>query len=150
MTVAAILSAMGIRPAVFPLYASLVLIELHKHSGGPFTVKLFYKNVTDSPALFEFPIEGCAKPCTLDSFISRSQKYIPDDWKRECGLKESNPESILTNAYNKGVILSLSISTAILSMIMAVSLLKKYLERQRRYEGRVRLSTSEQSCDTLT
>uniref|UniRef100_A0A0K0E195 Acid phosphatase n=1 Tax=Strongyloides stercoralis TaxID=6248 RepID=A0A0K0E195_STRER len=84
-SVSAILSSFGITPEVFPLYASLVLVELHKINNESI-IKVFYKNVTNSDEVYEYDIEGCPSPCSYDRLLEARGKYIPKKWKVECGI----------------------------------------------------------------
>uniref|UniRef100_A0A0N4ZMZ1 Prostatic acid phosphatase n=1 Tax=Parastrongyloides trichosuri TaxID=131310 RepID=A0A0N4ZMZ1_PARTI len=84
-SVSAILASLGITPDVFPQYATMVLIELHKVNNDSI-VKVFYKNITDVEDVFEYDIEGCPSPCSYDKLIESRGKYIPKKWKEECGI----------------------------------------------------------------
>lgn len=51
--------------------------------------QLFYKNVTDSDQLYRIPIGICGDTeCTLKTFKTRAQMYVPGNWKEECGIVE--------------------------------------------------------------
>uniref|UniRef100_A0A0N5CE58 Acid phosphatase 5 n=1 Tax=Strongyloides papillosus TaxID=174720 RepID=A0A0N5CE58_STREA len=84
-SVSAILSSFGITPDIFPLYASLVLVELHKINNENI-IKIFYKNVTDHDDVYEYDIEGCPSPCSYDNLLQAKKQYIPKKWKEECGI----------------------------------------------------------------
>ena len=63
---AALLATLNIYPQVFPLYATSIIMEMHKIDGKP-AIQLFRKNITDSNLLYLTEIPGCGEPCTLDS-----------------------------------------------------------------------------------
>ncbi|KHJ97819.1 hypothetical protein OESDEN_02198 [Oesophagostomum dentatum] len=88
-TLAAMLSTLGIYPAEFPRYASAVLLELHKKE-GKFVIEIYHKNMTDVDDVYRYLIPDCPIPCTLESLQSTVEKYLPDDWKSECGLAGPN------------------------------------------------------------
>uniref|UniRef100_A0A914CEW9 EB domain-containing protein n=1 Tax=Acrobeloides nanus TaxID=290746 RepID=A0A914CEW9_9BILA len=84
-SVASILAAFGIFPEAFPLYATLVLVEMHQKEGQNI-VRIFYKNETDQPEMFEYEIPGCKTPCTLEKLEEVRKHVIPLNWESECGL----------------------------------------------------------------
>uniref|UniRef100_A0A914DPJ1 Lysosomal acid phosphatase n=1 Tax=Acrobeloides nanus TaxID=290746 RepID=A0A914DPJ1_9BILA len=84
-SVAGILAGFGIFPEIFPLYATLVLVEMHQKDSQNI-VRIFYKNETDQPKMFEYEIPGCKTPCTLEKLEEVRKHVIPLNWESECGL----------------------------------------------------------------
>lgn len=76
--VAGVLASFGIRPAIFPRFTSLVLIELHKNKTGQHWLRLFYKNDTDNDKLWEVEINDCSYPCTLTN-LRKTRRFLMDN-----------------------------------------------------------------------
>ncbi|CAD5222452.1 unnamed protein product [Bursaphelenchus xylophilus] len=87
--VAALLAAFGVTPAIFPEYATMALVELHKINETDI-VKLFYKNHTHNNNIYELEIPQCAAPCTLHRLKLNTANVIPRNWEEECGLYQRN------------------------------------------------------------
>ncbi|VDL84903.1 unnamed protein product, partial [Nippostrongylus brasiliensis] len=97
-TLAASLAAIGIYPEEFPHYASVVLFELHK-KGGQFVVEIYHKNVTDADQLYRYKIAGCGESCPLQSFRSVTSRYLPDNWKEECGFEDTSAKKYIISTF---------------------------------------------------
>jgi hypothetical protein len=69
------LAAFGVRPPIFPRFSSLVLIELHKLNNQNW-IRLLYKNDSKNDELWEWPIEGCPSPCSLQKLKSARRKFL--------------------------------------------------------------------------
>ncbi|CAD5217721.1 unnamed protein product [Bursaphelenchus okinawaensis] len=96
--VAALLSAFDVTPGVFPEYATMALVELHRINDTD-VVKLLYKNHTHSNDVYELDIPSCPGPCTLDRLKQATSNIIPRNWEEECGLYQKNEkENILIYA----------------------------------------------------
>uniref|UniRef100_A0A914IAN6 Acid phosphatase n=1 Tax=Globodera rostochiensis TaxID=31243 RepID=A0A914IAN6_GLORO len=89
-TLAGVLAAFGIRPSPFPRFATALFIELHRmpsaHPPGH-SVRLFYRNETDSGTLWEWPIPDCPSPCTLDQLEHARASILTtaEEQNKECG-----------------------------------------------------------------
>ncbi|MFH4977097.1 hypothetical protein AB6A40_003806 [Gnathostoma spinigerum] len=132
LTVAPFLASMGIRPQIFPLYSTVVLLELHSVN-NEFILKLFFKNTTDSPLLYEFPIVDCGSPCKIEQFLPAIDKYIPKDPRAECklvGLNSAHQWILI------GVISLLSLITVIFGVITIKGVISDLCGFKRRYRGR--------------
>uniref|UniRef100_L7M8T7 Putative lysosomal & prostatic acid phosphatase n=1 Tax=Rhipicephalus pulchellus TaxID=72859 RepID=L7M8T7_RHIPC len=86
--ISAILDALGVFDDHAPPYCSSLVLELWKNGPGNFSVRGLALNAFDlEPRPFHFP--GCGGEfCTLEDFLSLAKVYIPDDWQRDCGLRQ--------------------------------------------------------------
>ncbi|PAV63480.1 hypothetical protein WR25_01434 [Diploscapter pachys] len=124
-TIAALLASMGIFLEVFPLYATAVLLELHKVD-GKYILEIYHKNITDSPLLYEYEIPGCPIPCSLDKMHEDLIKFFPDNWNEECGLP-SNDQS--AKKYIVTIIV-LAVTCILLAVILVTDF---WLHRRKRH-----------------
>lgn len=86
-TIAALLATLGVFYDIYPKYATCLLIEMHKLPNATRVIRVFHKNETDIDRVIEYSIPGCDPPCTLDHLTADLNKYFPEDWEQECGLK---------------------------------------------------------------
>uniref|UniRef100_A0A915PT05 Lysosomal acid phosphatase n=1 Tax=Setaria digitata TaxID=48799 RepID=A0A915PT05_9BILA len=82
-TVAALLNLLGMQLTTFPPYASVVLLEMHQIN-NEFILQLYYKNVTDSNQIYQFPIGYCDDSCTVEKLRAATKKFISNNWAVEC------------------------------------------------------------------
>lgn len=104
-----------------PNYAASMVFELHQID-GKFLVKLLYFNnisITNTPIndYEELKLLNCDEKydCSLDKFIDSIQDLIPDDWEKECGLKEITLFELFSLVYFfSGIVLGFIIMAIIL------------------------------------
>uniref|UniRef100_A0A0K0FLE0 Lysosomal acid phosphatase n=1 Tax=Strongyloides venezuelensis TaxID=75913 RepID=A0A0K0FLE0_STRVS len=90
-TVAAFLRTLGAKDGVLgngePIFASIVMVELWKDINSNFFVQVIYSDDAESQfrTITKY-VSGCNKEsyCPLDTFISRSDKYMPKNIDTEC------------------------------------------------------------------
>ncbi|XP_035741777.1 prostatic acid phosphatase-like isoform X1 [Vespa mandarinia] len=73
-----------------PPYTATILIELRVNSKQEYFVTISYKNTTEEPNLLTLP--GCITLCPLNKFIKLTKDFIPEDWHKECMIKQENDE----------------------------------------------------------
>ncbi|TKR68241.1 hypothetical protein L596_024248 [Steinernema carpocapsae] len=130
-SVSAILSAFGIIPSVFPHYATCAMVELHKIDGKNI-VKLYYKNGTDLPEVFEYPIVGCEAPCSLEDAMLARKHVMPHNWKEECGLYKWYEAEIKTYL---ATIAILAFTTILFGTILLIDFVYKFGKRRIQNHG---------------
>jgi hypothetical protein len=82
------LATFGVRVQIFPRFATLVLIELHKNQSNSHNwIRLFYKNETDKDELWEWQIDGCEFPCTLKKLKEARRQYLHENGRHFEGYK---------------------------------------------------------------
>lgn len=94
-TIASVLVGLGIKPRVFPLYSTALMLELHRDlADNSYYLRLFYRNNTQSDDVYELDIPDCPQPCSFD-LISRRLKatLIPADWEADCNLIRTDANS---------------------------------------------------------
>ncbi|KAH7731105.1 Protein PHO-5 [Aphelenchoides avenae] len=147
-SVAQTLTAFGVTLHQFPLYASLVLIELHKVN-GEYEIRLFYKNQTDKLDLWEQDIAGCGKPCSLSHLEVARAVALPLNWEEECGLYQwyqfSTETYIFIILCMLGIGVMLAVEVARITMAHRKVLVA--LQREQRGSRRRLLDPEEQDID---
>lgn len=93
-TIAALLATLGIDYDIFPLYATAVMVELHRQNGESF-IKIVHKNGTDIDTVYEYSIPNCPEPCRFATFSAVYQKYFPSNWESECGVEKERSDGYL-------------------------------------------------------
>ncbi|TKR58386.1 hypothetical protein L596_029838 [Steinernema carpocapsae] len=90
-TMTAFLRTLGAKEGVLgpksPDFAAVVVLELWEISKDNFAIELIYSANAETPfKTFTSSISGCPKTrmCPLDTFVQRSQKYVPTDIKMQC------------------------------------------------------------------
>ncbi|CAI4231241.1 unnamed protein product [Auanema sp. JU1783] len=81
----AVLSALNIFPETFPLYATVLLFELHKVS-DKYILEIYHKNQTGIDDVYKYSIDGCENGCSPQDFQRIYQSVLPQNWEIECGL----------------------------------------------------------------
>ncbi|XP_023331571.1 prostatic acid phosphatase [Eurytemora carolleeae] len=109
-TIAPILHTLDVfDPPIAPAYAATILFELLEKE-GVLSLQVSYKNESGDPFILTIP--GCTQRCPLDKLKVLLAPMIPEDWRAECGLKDSN--SLETRV---------TFIAAVVSSIMAVTVL---------------------------
>lgn len=87
MAIAAFTSAFGVFNQLAVPSSTAVITELHEDANGNFFIQMLFKNdTTRKPYRLEIP--GCEGfRCSLTTFKDLAKPYIPDDWRKECGLE---------------------------------------------------------------
>ncbi|XP_046820173.1 prostatic acid phosphatase-like isoform X2 [Vespa crabro] len=89
-TVANMLMTLDLFDPHCPPYIATILIELRVNSKKEYFVTISYKNTTEEPNLLTLP--GCITLCPLNKFIKLTKDFIPEDWHKECMIKQENDE----------------------------------------------------------
>ncbi|EEC04431.1 testicular acid phosphatase homolog [Ixodes scapularis] len=87
VAIAAFTSAFGVFNQLAVPSSTAVITELHEDANGNFFIQMLFKNdTTRKPYRLEIP--GCEGfRCSLTTFKDLAKPYIPDDWRKECGLE---------------------------------------------------------------
>lgn len=91
----AVLVGFGIKPKVFPLYSSAIMIELHKDlTDDSHYLRLFYRNNTQNDDVYELDIPDCQQPCSFEQISQKLRAtLIPENWEAECNLIPNDANS---------------------------------------------------------
>lgn len=95
-TVVNLLSVFNVWREQFPSYAIMGILELHKHKRtGEFSVRIFQKNVGDTPIPLTIP--GCSRRCPVDKLKELLKSHVPIDMVQDCkaqtdGFEEPPPK----------------------------------------------------------
>ncbi|CAN7991275.1 unnamed protein product [Ixodes hexagonus] len=87
VAIAALTSAFGVFNQLAVPSSTAVITELHEDANGNFFIQMLFKNdTTRKPYRLEIP--GCEGfRCSLATFKELARPYIPEDWRKECGLE---------------------------------------------------------------
>ncbi|VDK83462.1 unnamed protein product [Litomosoides sigmodontis] len=125
-TLAVLLSMFGVKVTTYPPYTTLVLLETH-WINNQFVLQLYYKNVTDSNEIYQFPITYCNDICTIEKLESATSNFIPFNWEMEC-----DPFAL----YRKMSTAILFVSMVGTALSISCKILKSHLVKRKVYSDR--------------
>uniref|UniRef100_A0A0R3RW06 Lysosomal acid phosphatase n=1 Tax=Elaeophora elaphi TaxID=1147741 RepID=A0A0R3RW06_9BILA len=125
-TLAVLLSMFGLKVTTYPEYTALVLLETHQIN-NQFVLQLYYKNVTDSDQIYQFPIAYCDGTCTVAKLETATRNFVPLNWDMEC-----DPFVL----YKKMSTAILFLSMISIVAIISCQILKSHLMKRKVYGGR--------------
>ncbi|XP_053546788.1 testicular acid phosphatase homolog [Bombina bombina] len=131
-TIIVLQAALKVYNGLHPPYVACHMFEFFKEEDGTYSVSMYYRNDSSSEA-YELVLPGCTSPCPLKQFIQLTAAVIPQDWRKECQLKEQIQKTDVT-------IVILAILIAILGLVLAAVLLwiwksRKHSTWRHRHQG---------------
>ncbi|XP_014252151.1 prostatic acid phosphatase-like [Cimex lectularius] len=86
LTLVNILRTVGFDELILPKYGAAIIVEFHhdKDLDEKQFLKFLYLNSSYSTELHDLKLKNCDINCPLEDFISLYDKYIPQDFTKEC------------------------------------------------------------------
>ncbi|XP_054712637.1 prostatic acid phosphatase-like isoform X2 [Uloborus diversus] len=117
--IAVVLDALNLFNFKAPPYCSTLIFELHEMSDGINAMRLLFLNSTEPEKEMQPPhvliLNGCTEFCPLSYVINYTKALMPDDWEKECKVKES----FIQQVKDQVVIIVLAVIAVVIILLSA-------------------------------
>uniref|UniRef100_A0A1I7S4J5 Histidine acid phosphatase n=1 Tax=Bursaphelenchus xylophilus TaxID=6326 RepID=A0A1I7S4J5_BURXY len=127
-TLTALLSTWQIPFEEAPELCSALAIELHYHRNFGYFVKFFHRNETNGHVFYEVKSNLCGETCMLKRLVNVSEKYIPQNWLKECGFVDEFVTMVVKQSERKYIWI-LVFQTLIFVLVLVVAGLRWFGRR---------------------